>query len=413
MTGDKIKRCSPSCHLLVYDSGLSPVTRCGSLPPLFDLRAGFPLPWRVRLDARRAARVSEMNSVPLAGDLSRRSRRRLLFALVLFVALLVAGTLGFHLLEGWSLLDSLYVTVTTLATVGYGDLHPTTPASRAFATVFMLLSIGTVGLLFSTVVQGVVQSELLASLSERRRFREMQKLSDHFIVCGAGRVGARIIRELEREHTPFVAIEREARQLGQVAERGAHFIVGDATLEETLRNAGVERARALAACLPDDADNVYVVLTARGLNPGLHIVARAVEEQAEPKLLRAGANRVIAPTIIGSQRMVQALLKPAVHDFIDSVTTDSLDLNFEQIKVSPGSDYVGHKLRFTNIRSELDVVIVAVRRSDGEMIFNPSGDARIEAGDLLIAIGRAESLRRLKDLSRGTARLPPLPKHAG
>jgi voltage-gated potassium channel len=352
-----------------------------------------------------------MNVIPSPFGLSRHARNRLAFALSLLFVLLAVGTISFHLLEGWSLLDSLYVTVTTIATVGYGDFHPTSPASRLFTTVFMLLSIGTVGLLFSTVIQGVVQSEVLSSIGARRRVRGMKKLNDHYIICGAGRIGMRIARELERAREPFVVIEREASLLAPFEERGVHTLVGDATLEETLRDAGVERALALATCLPDDADNVYVVLTARGLSQGLHIVARAVEEQAEPKLLRAGANRVIAPTIIGSQRIVQALTKPAVHDFIDSVTTDSLDLNFEQIKISPSSDYVGHKLRFTNIRSELDVVIVAVRRANGEMFFNPSGDARIEANDLLIAIGRADSLQRLKDLSRGTAHLPPLPNH--
>ncbi|MCA1629180.1 MAG: potassium channel protein [Acidobacteria bacterium] len=351
-----------------------------------------------------------MNPISPAAGLSRRARRRLVYALLLFFALLAAGTLGFHLLEGWSLPKSLYVTVTTIATVGYGDFHPTTGASRAFATVFMLLSIGTVGLLFSTVVQGVVQSEVLGTFGHRRRARVMKKLTDHYIVCGAGRVGQRIIRELERAHVPFVVIERETRLVAHLLDGGAHVIVGDATLEETLRDAGVEKARGLAACLSDDADNVYVVLTARGLSADLHIVSRAVEDQAEPKLLRAGANRVIAPTIIGSQRMVQALLRPAVHDFIDSVTTDSLDLNFDQVKIAPNSEYAGHKLRFTNIRSELDVVIVAVRRADGDMIFNPSGDVKLEGGDLLIAIGRAEQLARLKESARGgTGVLPPHP----
>jgi voltage-gated potassium channel len=342
-----------------------------------------------------------MNPIPSAAGLSGRARKRILFALSMLCALLATGTLGFHLLEGWSLLDSLYVTVTTIATVGYGDFHPTSAASRLFATVFMLLSVGTVGYLLSTAIQGFVQSEILAAFGERRRHREMRKLNDHLIVCGAGRVGSRIIRELERGGTPFVVIEHNAQQVISLRERGAHVIVADATLEETLRDAGVERARALAACLPDDADNVYVVLTSRGLNSDLHIVARAVEEQAEPKLLRAGANRVIAPTIIGSQRMVQALLRPAVHDFIDSVTTEGLDLNFDQVKIAASSDFAGHKLRFTNIRSELDVVIVAVRRQDGEMIFNPSGDVHLEAGDILIAIGRADSLARLKEAARG------------
>jgi voltage-gated potassium channel len=351
-----------------------------------------------------------MKTTSPAAGLSRRARKRIVYALALFVVLLAAGTLGFHLLEGWSLPKRLYVTVTTIATVGYGDFHPTTGLSRAFATVFMLFSLATVGLLFSTVLQGIVQSELVSSFGERRRVREMRKLSDHFIICGAGRIGMRIVRSLERTGEPFVVIEREAELVSPLAESGGHFLVADATLEETLRDAGVERARALAACLPDDADNVYVVLTARGLNPAMHIVARAVEEQAGPKLVRAGANKVIAPTIIGSQRMTQALLKPAVHDFIDSLSTDELDLNFEQVKVSHGSDYVGHKLRFTNIRSELDVVIVAVRRAGGEMIFNPSGDARIHAGDILIAIGRAESLEQLKGLAGGTSRLRPLPE---
>lgn len=351
-----------------------------------------------------------MSPIPHAAGLSRRARKRLVYALSLFVVLLAAGTVGFHLLEGWTLLDSLYVTVTTIATVGYGDFHPTTAASRLFATVFMLLSIGTVGLLFSTVVQGVVQSEVLATFGHRRRARVMKNLTDHYIVCGAGRVGSRIIRELERAHVNFVVVERETRLVAHLTDTGAHVIVGDATLEETLRDAGVEKARALASCLTDDADNVYVVLTARGLNADLHIVSRAVEEQAEPKLLRAGANRVIAPTIIGSQRMVQALLRPAVHDFIDSVTTEGLDLNFDQVKVAPASEYAGHKLRFTNIRSELDVVVVAVRREGGDMVFNPSGDVKLEAGDLLIAIGRAEQLARLKESARGgTGMLPARP----
>jgi voltage-gated potassium channel len=162
-------------------------------------------------------------------------------------------------------------------------------------------------------------------------------------------------------------------------------LVRDATLEETLREAGVEHARGLAACLPDDADNVYVVLTARDLNPNLHIVARAAEEQAESKLIRAGANRVVAPTIIGGHRMAMALTKPAVGDFLDSVTANDLNLNFEQLEIEPASSLVGKKLSQTNIRSD-----------------NPSGDAIIEGGDMLIAIGNAESLMKLNALARGS-----------
>ncbi|HYG10426.1 MAG TPA: TrkA family potassium uptake protein, partial [Pyrinomonadaceae bacterium] len=252
----------------------------------------------------------------------------------------------------------------------------------------------------STAIQALVQSEIIAAYGQRRRYREINKLRNHFIICGAGRVGARIIRELQRREEPFIVIEREQQQAARLLEEEVLVLVRDATLEETLRDAGVEHARALAACLADDASNVYAVLTARGLNDNLHIVARAVEAQAEPKLIRAGANRVIAPIIIGGQRMVQALTKPAVADFIDSIAAEDLDLDFEEVVVAPASAYVGRKLCDTNIRAELDVVIIAVRRRGGDMVFNPADDSCIEAGDMLIAIGRAESLARLKDIAQ-------------
>ncbi|HLL76053.1 MAG TPA: NAD-binding protein [Pyrinomonadaceae bacterium] len=341
-----------------------------------------------------------MRSILPALGLTRRARRRLRLAFGALGFLLVAGTLGFYWLEDWTLAESLYVTVTTLATVGYGDYHPSSPLSRAFATTFMLFSIATVGLLLSAAIQSLVEAELDETFGRRRRRREMNRLSNHVIVCGAGRVGARVIRELRRAGEPFVVVERDAQQVVGLSEEGAPVLIGDATLEETLRGAGVERARALAACLPDDAANVYAVLTARGLSPDLHIVARAVEEQAEPKLVRAGANRVISPTIIGSHRMTQALLRPAVGELLDSLAAEHLDFNLEQVEITRDSPYVGRKLRYTNTRSELDAVVVAIRRRGGQMIFNPSPDSIIEAGDQLIAAGRAESLAELKTQAR-------------
>jgi voltage-gated potassium channel len=333
-------------------------------------------------------------------------RLRIRYALYALAAAVALGTIGFRLLEGWSLPDSLYVTVQTVTTVGYGDVTPATFAGRIFASFFMVFGVGAVVYILTSTVQTIVQSEMFAALGERRRHREMSKLHDHFIICGAGRVGSRIIAAMESAHVSFAVIETDEPKVSGLIERGVPVLVRDATLEETLREAGVERARGLAACLPDDADNVYVVLIARGLNSGLHIVARAVEEQAEEKLIRAGANRVVAPTIIGSHRMAQALMKPAVADFMDSIAAENLDLGFEQLEVAHGSVYAGHKLRYTNIRSELDVVIVAMRHKNGEMIFNPSGDAIIEAGDLLIAIGRAEALAELTAMARGMKASP-------
>lgn len=322
-------------------------------------------------------------------------------ALIALVLAILFGTIGFTLIEGWPLADSLYVTVQTLTTVGYGDLPPHSAAGRAFAVVVMLMGVGGVALAASTIVQSVVQSELVSAFGQRRQSKKMQKLHDHYIICGSGRVGSHLIRDLQATGKPFVVIESDPQRAAEFTQRDITVLVGDATLEESLREVGVERARGLAACLPNDADNVYVVLTARDLNPNLRIVARAAEEQAEAKLLRAGANHVIAPTIIGGHRMAVALTKPAVSEFMDSITANELGLGFEQVEVDAASHLAGKELRSTPIRSELDVVIISIRRQDGEIIFNPSGDCRIEAGDILIAIGRGEGLTKLNQLARG------------
>ena len=330
-----------------------------------------------------------------------RTRFRIRYALMALAAAIVFGTLGFYFIEGWSLADSLYVTVQTLTTVGYGDIPPHTGKGRFFAVVVMLIGAGGVALAVSTIVQSVVQSELVATFGQRRRSRKMSKLRQHYIVCGSGRVGSHLVRDLVRTNQNFVVIEQDQQKAAEFTQRGVNVLVSDATLEETLRDARVEHARGLAACLPDDADNVYVVLIARDLNPKLHIVARAAEEQAEAKLLRAGANHVVAPTIIGGHRMAIALTKPAVSEFMDSITANELGLGFEQVEVDAASSLLGKELRSTTIRSELDIVIVSIRRQSGEMLFNPAGDSQIENGDILIAIGRADSLSELNKLARG------------
>ena len=322
------------------------------------------------------------------------------YALLALAGAILFGTIGFRIIEGWSIGDSFYVTVQTLTTVGYGDIPPQHRAGRAFAVVVMLMGVGGVALAASTIVQSIVQSELVSTFGQRRQSRKMNKLRDHYVICGSGRVGSHLVRDMVGANQSFVVIESDPQRAAEFSQRGINVLVGDATLEESLREVGVERARGLAACLPNDADNVYVVLTARDLNPNLRIVARAAEEQAEAKLLRAGANHVVAPTIIGGHRMAVALTKPAVSEFMDSITANELGLGFEQVEVDAASHLVGQELRETPIRSELDVVIISIRRQDGEIIFNPAGNCEILAGDILIAIGRSESLATLNEIAR-------------
>jgi voltage-gated potassium channel len=341
--------------------------------------------------------LSEMN---LFTNISKEIRSRLIYASLAIFSAVFFGAIVFKTIEGISFLDAVYLTTQTVTTVGYGDVSVKSDAGKLFAVVFMLIGAGTVLYALTVVAQAIVQTEVLSALGTRRKSKEMEKLNNHFIVCGAGRVGRRIISQLQKQKVQFIVIERDEKRLEQLVTNKDFIVIGDATSESVLHKAGVERAKGLASCLPDDADNVYVVLTARGMNDKLHIVARAVEEEAEPKLIRAGASRVVAPTIIGSHSMARALLKPAVADFMDSIVAETLDLAFEEVSVESTSKLVGKRLTETNIRAELDLVIVAIRRKNGEMIFHPSGETVINEADLLVSIGKAESMQQLVNLCK-------------
>ena len=336
----------------------------------------------------------------LFSTLSARTRQRLGYTAFAIAAMILIGAAGFHFIEGYSVLESIYVATQTVTTVGYGDLPPKTTAGKLFTTAFILFGVGTVLYALTVMAQGLIESEVVAAMGLRRKTKEMEKLKEHFIVCGGGRVGKRIIRSLKKQNIPFVLIEQNEPKVAAFIEAGDHVIIGDATLEETLRQAGVNRAKGLATCLADDAANVYVVLTARGMNDKMHIVARAVEEEAEPKLIRAGASRVVAPTIIGSQSMARALLKPAIADFMDSIVAETLELVFEEVAVDSRSPFVNKRLRETTLMKELSIIVIAIRRKDGELYFHPTGESKIFEGDMLIVVGKADSVQKLIEANK-------------
>lgn len=322
-------------------------------------------------------------------------RRRLLIQVAVATILLVIGTIGYHIIEGWSLFEGLYMTVITLATIGYGEVRVLSYEGRVFTMVLIMVGVILVGYLISNLTKALIENEIAAALGRRRLYKDISQLDHHFILCGAGRVGARVIDELRKKGVDFVVIERDEATAEKLLQEGILVLMGDATSETVLEGARIRSARTLITAASTDAENVYIVLTARGLNPDIYIVARANDAPAERQLRRAGANKVVSPVLIGSHRMAQAALSPAVADFIELTTmTESLDLFFDQAPIPAGSVLDGVKLKDSGIRS-FQVMIVAITPAGGEMIFNPDGEQRLRAGDLLIAIGDHAGLARL------------------
>jgi voltage-gated potassium channel len=251
-----------------------------------------------------------------------------------------------------------------------------------------------------SVIQPIIAGEIRKVLGRRKLEKEIKKLKDHYIICGFGRMGSYIGRELQAKGVPFIVIEKDERLQEKLEREKYRYLWGDATKdEEILMDAGIAKARGLLAVVGSDADNVYITLTARELNPNLLIIARSTDESSERKLIRAGANNVISPHQRGAARMVQAILRPAVVDFVEiAVHGESMELQLEELKVKPDSSLIGSSLKEAEIRRKLGVIIVAIKDSAGEMTFNPSPDARINEGDTLIALGEIKDLARMVEI---------------
>ena len=312
--------------------------------------------------------------------------------------LTLLGMTGFHFIEGWSWFDGFYMVVTTLTTIGYQEVHPLSHTGRIFNVALIIAGVSLVFLGIGSLTQALLEFELRSFFGRRKMERQIDRLTEHYIICGAGRVGRSAARELARRPAPFVIVEQNADKAAKYSAEWL-MMVGDATQEQTLREVHIERARGLVAATTTDATNLYIVLTARGLNPQLRIIARASEDDAEKHLLTAGADSVVSPYHFAGQRIAQSFLRPNVVSFLDTATTHlGMDLEIGEIPVPAGSTFCGKTIETSRIRQERGVIILAIKRGLG-MRFNPSPEDRIETGDCLIAMGEPSQLRQLEQMA--------------
>jgi voltage-gated potassium channel len=328
-----------------------------------------------------------------------RALPNLRIVLLALVALVLIGIAGFHYIEGWTWFEGFYMVLTTITTIGYGELHPLSHIGRIFNSVIIVLGVGLVLLLTGGAAQALLEFELESVFGRRRMEREISRLSGHYIICGAGRVGRSVARELARKPEPFVVVDTDEAKLKSYASEGWLSLAGDATHESVLRLARIEHARGLVAATTTDAINIYVILTARGLNPKLKIIARASEEDAEKHLLTAGADSVVLPYTFAGYRIAQTFMRPHVVDFFDTAMNRQRPLEIEEVQVHPGSAIMGKTLEESRIRQELGVIVLAIKGEGSEMRFNPAPDDVIHRGDHLIAMGDLHALQHLERMA--------------
>ena len=324
---------------------------------------------------------------------------------LLFLAVSAVGTIGYSVIEGWSLWDSAFMTIITVSTVGYGYVHPLSRVGEV-CTAFVLL--GGVATLYYTafvLMALVVDGGLHRGFAQRRFNRMLDQLTNHFIICGYGRIGSTIAEEFRRQGVPYVVIDRDPEKVHGIIAGGGLAVEADASREEVLKRVGLDRARGFIAAVSTDAENVYAVLTARVLRPDIFIIARISSDDAESKLKRAGADRVISPYTLGAIQMAHTALRPAVVDFMRLATSsEHLDLSAEQIELAGHGTLVGKTIREAELRQRYGVMVVAIRRKEGHMEFNPPPEARLHGGDQLVLLGSAENLRLLDKEARPPAR---------
>ena len=329
--------------------------------------------------------------------MNRRLLRRALLIAGMIALMLAIGTAGFTILERWSVFDSFYMTLITITTVGYAEVHPLDNAGRIFNSFLIIFGVTVLFVAFGAFTQTIIELELQERFGRRRKERLIEHLTDHFIVCGYGRVGRNASYEFQLTGVAFIVVDRNEDRVARAAEAGMLAMAADATNDDDLKRAGVLRAKGLIAALPSDAENLFIILSAKTLNPNLMVVTRASEEQAEEKLRRAGADTVFAPYTIAGRRLAHSLLRPHVLEFIDFATSNvGPKIMMEQMRVEAGTKFISKTLASMLSDSGLNVILLAIRHASGEMIFNPAPDSRISAGDFLIVLGERPSLKKLE-----------------
>jgi voltage-gated potassium channel len=330
--------------------------------------------------------------------MDRRIARRAILIAGLIAFTLFIGTIGFRLLEDYPLFDAFYMTLITITTVGYQEIRPLSHAGRVFNSFLIFFGVTAMFVAVGAMTQTIIEIQVQDRYGDRRRRRAVMRMKDHYIVCGLGRVGRSAASELQRAGVPFVVIDRNEERVEQAAKAGMTAMRADVTRDESLREAGVERARGFIAALATDADNVFVILSVKSLNPRLTVVTRAVEEGAEEKMRRAGADTVFSPYSIAGHRLAHALVRPhevQLADFAGSSV--GLDVTMEQLRVAPDAALASRKLGDLAPR-QAGLIVLAIGKADGKMIFNPPVDMEVSAGDVLIVMGEQPNLRSLESI---------------
>ncbi|GJM15884.1 MAG: potassium transporter TrkA [Thermodesulfobacteriota bacterium] len=324
-------------------------------------------------------------------------RKKLILSIALLVFINAFGVVGYMIIEGWNFMDSLFMTVITITTVGYREVHDLTVAGEIFTIVLLVLGVGIILYLLGSEAKLLLEGQLEDIIGRKRLEKKIRDLKDHYIICGFGRMGKTVAKELSSRDVDILIIEKE---VVPDIQKGEFLIIeGDANNEDVLMSAGIENAKGIISVLPTDAENLFLVLSARDLNPDLFIVTRANEESSERKILNAGADRVVSPYITGGIRMANSVLKPAVVDFIEYATNSgNLEIELEEISLANGSKVNNMTLQSAGIERDLGVIIVAIKRKNGTMEFNPNFESIINSGDTLVALGESPNLKELGKL---------------